>query len=183
MKSCIADKYDRGSANVNEYDASVRIVCGVTVLLLLCASASAQNRYLQLQGYPQHGYIEIPTDALLDTPQMTIEAWVSVRDPRAGACSSIAGSGYQTGWWLGLCGTSMSSYFNGTVSLKTGGIIPDAPGVWTHISAVPDEVERSQYINAVDVVEGAEDGEQVATTNNIGIGRDADWHFVAPAEI
>lgn len=161
----------------------MRIVCGVTVLLLLCASASAQNRYLQLQGYPQHGYIEIPTDALLDTPQMTIEAWVSVRDPRAGACSSIAGSGYQTGWWLGLCGTSMRSYFNGTVSLKTGGIIPDAPGVWTHIAAVTDGVTRRHYINGVLVFEASENGQQLASTKNIRIGSDADWDFMAQGAI
>ncbi|MGH9418841.1 MAG: hypothetical protein ACRD3J_02610, partial [Thermoanaerobaculia bacterium] len=96
-------------------------------LLLLSASLSAQssNQYLRLQGFPQHGYIEIPADTLLDTPQMTIEAWVSVRDARVTACSSIAGNGYFTGWWLGLCGTSMRSYFNGAASVMTGGTIPD----------------------------------------------------------
>ena len=56
---------------------------------------------------------------------MTVEAWVSVHDAHSGtACSSIAGNGYITGWWLGICGTSMRSYFNGSRSMKNGGTIP-----------------------------------------------------------
>src|SRR4051812_44957031 len=101
-------------------------------LLVISFSLSAQpaNQVLRMQGFPQHGYIEIAADTLLDSPAMTVEAWVSVRDPRSGACSSIAGTGYLTGWWLGLCGTVMRSYFNGLASIKTGGTIPDATTVW-----------------------------------------------------
>lgn len=142
-------------------------------------SAQSSNQYLHLQGYPQHGYIEIPTDALLDTPQMTIEAWVSVRDAHSGACSSIAGSGFSTGWWLGLCGTSMRSYFNGSSSQKTGGTIPDTPGVWVHIAAVTDGTTRRHYINGELVFESTESAPQSASSRSIRIGSDVDWDFMA----
>lgn len=142
-------------------------------------SAQSSNQYLRLQGYPQHGYIEIPTDALLDTPQMTIEAWVSVRDAHSSACSSIAGSGFTTGWWLGICGTSMRSYFNGGSSQKTGGTIPDTPGVWVHIAAVTDGTTRRHYINGELVLESAESAPQSASSRAIRIGSDADWDFMA----
>src|SRR5881394_1908670 len=127
----------------------MRTVWTLAALLLISASVSAQpaNHFLRLQGDPQHGYIEIPADVLLDTPAMTVEAWVSVRDPRSGACSSIAGNGYTTGWWLGLCATTMRSYFNGTTSVKSGGVIPDTPNVWIHIAAVTDGTTRRHYIN------------------------------------
>ena len=107
----------------------MRITWTLTALLVISSSVSAQpsNQFLRLKGFPQHGYIEIPADVLLDTPAMTVEAWVSVRDPRSGACSSIAGNGYTTGWWLGLCATTMRSYFNGTTSVKSGGVMPDTP--------------------------------------------------------
>lgn len=108
-----------------------RIIRIAFVLLLAVSSsllAQPSGQYLRLQGHPQHGYIEIPHDALLDTPAMTVEAWVSVRDAHApSACSSIAGKGYFASWWLGICGTTMRSYFDGAQSAKTGGTIPDTP--------------------------------------------------------
>jgi hypothetical protein len=69
----------------------MRIVWIVIAVLAVSLSVSAQpsGQYLRLQGFPQHGYIEIPHDVLLDTPAMTVEAWVSVRDAHASACSSI----------------------------------------------------------------------------------------------
>src|SRR4030088_866528 len=100
----------------------MRIVRIVIALLVVSPSLfGSSNQYLRFQGNPQNGYIEIPHDVLLDTPAMTVEAWVSVRDAHAGACSSIAGKNWNTGWWLGICGTTMRSYFNGTASLKDGG--------------------------------------------------------------
>src|SRR5437588_8092409 len=111
----------------------MRITWTLTALLVISSSVSAQpsNQFLRLQGFPQRGYIEIPHDVLLDTPAMTVEAWVSVRDANGSTgCSSIAGKGYMTGWWLGLCGTGMRSYFNGTESVKTGGVILNDFSVW-----------------------------------------------------
>ena len=131
----------------------------VIALLVISTSVFAQpsGQYLRLQGFPQHGYIEIPHDALLDTRAMTVEAWVSVRDAHnATGCSSIAGKGWTTAWWLGLCGTTMRSYFNGSGSQTDGGVMPAEPTVWIHIAAVTDGTTRKHYINGNLVSQGAE---------------------------
>ena len=162
----------------------MRITWTLTALLVISSSVSAQpsNQFLRLKGFPQHGYIEIPADVLLDTPAMTVEAWVSVRDPRSGGCSSIAGDGYITGWWLGLCGTFMRSYFNGTTSVKSGGVMPDTPNVWIHIAAVTDGTTRRHYINGNLVFEGTETV-AMSSTRSIRIGSDPDWDFMAEGGI
>jgi hypothetical protein len=160
----------------------VRIAWTVVALVVISfsvAAAQPSNQYLRLQGYPQHGYIEIPADVVLDTPQMTVEAWVSVRDPRSGACSSIAGDGYLTGWWLGICGTSMRSYFNGVQSMKTGGTIPSTVTTWVHIAAVTDGVTRRHYINGELVLESPESAPQSASAHAARIGSDPDWDYMA----
>lgn len=159
----------------------MRIVWTLTALLLVASSVSAQpsNQFLGLQGFPQEGYLEIPADTLLDTPEMTVEAWVSVVDARSGGCSSIAGNGYTTGWWLGLCGTSMRSYFNGTLSVETGGIIPATPNTWVHIAAVTDGTTRKHYINGNLVFSATETAPRSTSTRSVRIGSDPDWDFMA----
>jgi len=163
----------------------MRLACTLIALLAASFSTSAQpaNRYLKLQGLPQHGYIEIPADTLLDTPQMTVEAWVSVRDAHAGTCSSIAGIGFLNGWWLGVCNTSMRSYFNGVQSVKTGGVIPDAANVWVHIAAVTDGATRKHYINGELVFQSTEPVPRMTSTHNMRIGSDNDWDFMAAGGI
>jgi hypothetical protein len=162
----------------------VKIVPIVIALVVITCPLFAQpsGQYLRLQGYPQHGYIEIPPDVLLDTPAMTVEAWVSVRDAHSSACSSIAGNGYSTGWWLGLCGTSMRSYFNGFASVKTGGVIPDAANVWVHIAVVTDGTTRRHYIDGNLVFEGAETATSTST-RSLRIGSDPDWDYMAEGGI
>jgi hypothetical protein len=163
----------------------MRIAWIVTALLVITNSAFAQpsGQYLRLQGYPQHGYIEIPHDVLLDTPSMTVEAWVSVRDAQGTGCSSIAGKGYQTGWWLGLCGTTMRSYFNGVASFKDGGVIPTAPTVWIHIAAVTDGTTRSHYINGNLVFQILETTARSVSTLPMRIGSDPNFDFMAEGGI
>lgn len=151
----------------------------VFALLLISSSLFAQpsGRYLRLQGLPLKGYIEIPHDVLLDTPAMTVEAWVSVRDSHSPQCSSIAGKGYTTGWWLGLCGTTMRSYFNGNGSNRDGGVIPATPATeWIHIAAVTDGTTRKHYINGNLVFQSGE-APQSVSTRPLRIGSDADWDF------
>jgi hypothetical protein len=140
------------------------------------------NRYLKLPGFPQHGYIEIPADTVLDAPQMTVEAWVSVHDAHTpNLCSSIAGNGYTTGWWLGLCGTSMRSYFNGTSSQSTGGTIP--ADTWVHIAAVTDGTTRKHYINGNLVFQAAESATRSTSPRPVRIGSDPDWDFMPAGAI
>jgi hypothetical protein len=154
----------------------MRIVRIVIALLIISPAVFAQpfGQYLRLQGFPQHGYIEVPHDTILDTPAMTVEAWVSVRDAHSGACSSIAGKGWTTGWWLGLCGTTMRSYFNGAASLSDGGTIP--ADVWVHIAAVTDGTTRRHYINGTLVHESPE-GTRSESTTAFRIGSDLAYAF------
>ncbi len=163
----------------------MRIVGIVIALLVISTAVFAQpsGQYLRLQGFPQHGYIEIPHDVLLDTPAMTVEAWVSVRDAHnATGCSSIAGKGYITGWWLGVCGTTMRSYFNGTASIRDGGVIPTTPTVWIHIAAVTDGTTRKHYINGNLVSQGVESPRSVSTLP-LRIGSDPNWPYTAEGGI
>jgi Concanavalin A-like lectin/glucanases superfamily len=149
-------------------------------LLVVASSLFAQpsGQVLRLQGYPQHGYIEIPHDTLLDTPAMTVEAWVSVRDAHGpAACSSIAGKGYLSSWWLGICGTVMRSYFDGGQSIKTGGELPVTPDVWVHIAAVTDGTTRRHYLNGNLVLETAETAPPSSSIRPLRIGSDADWDY------
>lgn len=163
----------------------MRLVWTVTSLLVISCAVSAQpaNQYLRLQGYPQQGYIEIPSSPLLDTTAQTVEAWIFARDPRSGSCSSIAGNGYFTGWWLGLCGTSMRSYFNGAGSARTGGIVPDTPGVWMHIAAVTDGTMRRHYINGALVHEAIETAVLAPSAKPLRIGSDPDWDYMIAGAI
>jgi hypothetical protein len=153
---------------------------GIAIALLVISTAvfaQPSGQYLRLQGFPQHGYIEIPHDVLLDTPAMTVEAWVSVRDAHSGGCSSIAGKGWTTAWWLGVCGTTMRSYFNGTASLKDGGVFPTDPTVWIHIAAVTDGTTRKHYINGNLVSQGVESPRSESALP-LRIGSDVAYDFM-----
>jgi hypothetical protein len=134
------------------------------------------NQYLVMAGFPQQGYIEVPADVFLDTPEMTVEAWVSVSDAYH-QCSSIAGNGWVSGWWLGVCGTTMRSYFNGSSSQKTGGEMPPTPDTWIHIAAVTDGVTRRHYINGILVLEGDETPAS-SSPGAIRIGSDVNYEFM-----
>jgi hypothetical protein len=161
----------------------MRIVWSMIAILVASSALASPNQYLRLQGFPVHGYIEVPFDALLESEAMTVEAWVSVRDPReGGACSSIAGNGYTTGWWLGVCGTSMRSYFNGAGSAKTGGLIPDSPGVWIHIAAVTDGTTHRHYINGTLVLEAPETAPK-SSAGPVRIGSDVNWQYTVAGGI
>ncbi|MEA2162758.1 MAG: hypothetical protein QOK37_885 [Thermoanaerobaculia bacterium] len=163
----------------------MRIVGIVIALLVICTSAVAQpfGQYFRMQGFSLHGYIEIPHDVLLDTPAMTVEAWVSVRDAHSNACSSIVGKGYLNGWWLGLCGTTMRSYFSGSGSNKDGGVIPTTPTLWIHIAAVTDGTTRRHYINGEIVLESRETIPRTTTALSLRIGSDPNWDFMAEGGI
>jgi hypothetical protein len=160
-----------------------RIVWTTIALLAISTSLSAQpfGRYLRLEGVPQSGYIEVPHDILLDTPAMTVEAWVSIRDAHGGACSSIAGKQWTSAWWLGICGTTFRSYFNGSTSLKDGGTIP--ADTWVHIAAVTDGTTRRHYINGDLVLESAETAPPSTSTSPFRIGSDVGYLFTVEGGI
>ena len=146
-------------------------------LLAIAPALSAQpfGKYLRLQGAPQQGYIEVPHDTLLDTPAMTVEAWVSIRDANGTACSSIAGKQWTAAWWIGLCGTTFRSYFNGSSSIKDGGTIP--ADTWVHIAATTDGTTRRHYINGNLVLESPETAPRSTSTSTFRIGSDVAYLF------
>ena len=122
---------------------------------------------------PSNGYIQIPDSADLNpTAAITIEAWVSVTDP--GSCSSIVGKGYQTTWWVGLCGTTLRSYLKGTASLRNGGVLNSN---WNHIAVTYDGTNRRHYINGEQVAIFAETGPLPTDTRPVRISSDADYNF------
>jgi hypothetical protein len=156
----------------------MRTVRLAIALLVISPALFAQpfGQYLRLQGVPQHGYIEVPHDALLDTPAMTVEAWVSVRDANGSSgCSSIAGKQWTAAWWVGVCGTTLRSYFNGTASLKDGGTIP--VDTWVHIAATTDGTTRRHYINGNLVLESAETAPSSTSTAAFRIGSDTAYAY------
>src|SRR5438270_4831588 len=126
--------------------------------------------------------METHASTVLDAPQMTVEAWVSIHDANGvNACSSIAGNGYTNGWWLGVCGTWMRSYFNGSSSVKTGGTIP--VGTWVHIAAVTDGTTRRHYINGELVLQSTETAPRSTSTRAPRIGSDPDWDYMVAGGI
>src|SRR6185295_9961311 len=122
----------------------------LVLALLVAAPLAAQpfGAWLIKQSPPT--YVQIPADSAFDfSTGFTLEAWVAGTD--SGACSSIAGKGFTTAWWVGICGDQLRSYIKGTSSLFTAGKIFNSD--WTHIAVTYDGVNRKHYI----------DGELVAT--------------------
>ena len=145
-------------------------------LALVSGSAHAQpfGAWLTLSG-PTNGFLEIDdSDALNPTSAITIEAWVNVRDANGGSgCSSIVGKGYQSSWWVGLCGTTFRTYLKGSSSQRNGGVIP--VGQWTHIAVTYDGARRKHYINGEVVLDVAETGPLPANGIEMRIGSDFNW--------
>lgn len=131
------------------------LLLGFALAIFAVPAAQAQpfGTWLQLAG-PAHGYVAIPASpALNPTTGFTFEAWVNVKDPSSGGCSSIAGKNWTKAWWVGICGTNLRSYLRGW----NGSSVPGASsfrdtaalpvGLWTHIAVVFNGTERRHYIN------------------------------------
>lgn len=119
---------------------------------------------------PTSGYIEVPsTPDLNPATSMTIEAWVAVTD--SGGCSSIVGKNYPQSYWLGICGTTLRSYFYGTSSLYDAGTFDSG---WHHIAAVFDGVahEERHFIDGELVGVKADSGALTSSTSALRIGSD-----------
>lgn len=103
----------------------------------------------------------------------TIEAWVEVADD--GICSSLAGTGYRTGWWVGVCGTTLRSFVGGVVGRRDGGRV--APGRWTHVAVSSDGMRRHHYVDG-ELVASFPEVEGVAMQlGRLELGSDPDWPF------
>jgi hypothetical protein len=76
----------------------------------------------------------------------------------------------------------LRSYFNGTNSVRDGGVIPTTPSVWIHIAVVTDGTTRWHYINGDLVFQGTETA-ATSSTLPLRIGSDPDWDFMAEGGI
>ncbi len=104
--------------------------------------ASVTNT-LSLSG---SGYLEVPdAPALNPSGGLTIEAWVR-RTDTSPTCQTIIGKGYQTGFWLGICGNKLRFYSNGSLS-SFDGAANFIAGEWTHVAATFDGRIRRLYVN------------------------------------
>ncbi|MEM7480700.1 MAG: LamG domain-containing protein [Acidobacteriota bacterium] len=118
------------------------------------------------------GYINVPHDnAFNPGSEMTIEAWVNI-DTR-GDCVSVAGKGWMSSYWLGVCNTTVRTYVRGTASSRDGGTIP--LNRWTHIAMTYDGAERRHYVNGILAAQWAESGAIPSNNNPFQVARDPNW--------
>jgi len=153
-------------------------------LLLLAAPAVAEvGGWLHFAGNPTKGHVVVTHHPELNpTGAITLEAWVKITDANGGSgCSSIAGKGFVTSYWLGICGTSLRSYFRGTGSSYTIGAVP--ADVWTHVAATFDGVSHAHYVNGVLAGSRAEAGAPTVNALNLRIGSDVNWDFPPAGDI
>jgi hypothetical protein len=125
---------------------SLRVL--VLAFTLLAAGAAFSQPYnAWLTNVSGHGYVQLPNAANLDFSgkSFTFEAWVSVTD--GGSCTSLAGNGFTASSWIGVCGTELRSYLQGSGSAYTIGTVPS--GDWTHVAVTFDNVTKkhSHYID------------------------------------
>jgi hypothetical protein len=147
-------------------------------LLLVCLIAASPlaaqpfSAWLIKQSSP--GFVEIPHSSAFDfTTGFTLEAWVNGTDP--GGCSGIAGKGYTSTWWIGVCGTTLRSYIQGTSSLFDGGKV--AANDWVHIAVTYDGTTRKHYIDGELVASHANSGPMTTNTSPVRIDSDVNYNF------
>lgn len=147
--------------------------------LLPAAPATAQpfGSWAIFERTDPSNYFQIPdSSALTPAAQITIEGWVNVSDP--GGCSNIIGKGWQSSWWVGICGTQLRSYLRGSSSIRTSGNIGQ-PG-WHHFAVTFDGAQRCHYIDGEQAACWAETGNLPNTSDPVRIGSDVDFPSFAP---
>jgi hypothetical protein len=144
-----------------------------SLFLLLACSAFAQPYSAYFVRNTGLGYVEIPHSSAFDFGTgFTFEAWVSGTDP--GGCSGIAGKGYTTSWWIGVCGTTLRSYIKGTSSLFDGGTVP--AGEFVHIAVTYDGAVRKHYLDGELVASRVESGPMTTNANPVRLNSDANYN-------
>jgi len=155
-------------------------------LIAIAAGAQPFNGTLNVSE-PAGAKLEVAHSAALGpTNAMTIEAWVNFTPtPSPGQpCRSLAGKGFSSTYWIGVCGSTFRSYTRGFESVKDGGAVPT--GVWTHLAMTSDGTTRYHYVNGelAGTFSEASPGTPLPTnTNAFRIGNDFDWDFPPSARI
>lgn len=152
----------------------IRVLIG-TLFLLTAAVASAQPFGGYMTNSSGHNYVRM-LQRNYAGGSFTFEAWVSLKD-QAGGCSTIAGNDYTKSIWIGVCGTSLRSYLQGTGSAYTIGTIP--VNDWTHIAVTFDAAtkEHAHYIDGELAGTRVDAGPITASTTEWRIYSDTAWQF------
>lgn len=136
------------------------------------ASAQPFDDFLLFSGVG-HKYVEVPASPGLNpTGGFTFEAWVKVTD--SGGCTSIAGKGYTTAWWVGICGTTLRSYLRGSGSYLDGGVLPNR---WTHVAVTWNGSRHRHYVDGELVADVADALPPTTNAQPVRFGSDVDWPY------
>lgn len=160
------------------------VACGFLCLCLLASVAAPERAEAQpFNAWATFsaggGHISVPhSPALNPTGAFTFEAWVIENSNVLGEdCRSIAGKGYLSAWWVGICRVSgnrvIRAYLKGGSSAKNGGIVP--LNQWTHIAVVFDGATQKHYINGELAFSTAVAGPLTTNSNPLRIGSDFNW--------
>ena len=145
--------------------------------LLLALPLAAQPYGAYLVRSSGAGYVEVPHSSAFDfSSGFTFEAWVSGSDP--GGCSGIAGKGYTTAWWVGVCGTTLRSYIKGMSSLFDGGKVQ--ANEFVHIAVTFDGTTRKHYIDGELVASRVDSGTMTTNTQPIRFNSDVAYSPSTP---
>jgi len=149
----------------------------VLATLALPVLAQPYGAWLVLPTRTPTSYITVPHHPDFNfTTAVTFEAWVSISDP--GGCSSILGKQWTANYWVGICGTTFRTYFNGTASQFNGGTVP--ANNWTHVAAVFDNGKSYHYIDG-ELVASRDDSATFPTMGtsdtDFRIGSDSAYNF------
>jgi hypothetical protein len=128
-----------------------------------------------------NGALTVPASAALNPSHITVEAWISVESPAGQSCRSVIGKGYQSTWWMGVCGNQLRTYTSGVSSSYTQGTVPFGP--WTHIAMTSDGTTRKHYVNGELVGTVAESTALTTNSKALQIGSDPDWAYSPNGEI
>lgn len=147
------------------------------LLLVSAASLSAQPFGAYLTNNADDGYVQLPNAGALNFSggSFTFEAWISVTD--GASCSSLAGNDWMQSSWIGICGMSLRSYFQGSGSAYTIGTVP--ANDWTHIAVTFDNAtkKRVHYIDGEIAGERIDSGPISASSSPWRIFSDEEWEF------
>lgn len=166
--------------------------CLAAGLMMMLGAAAAQavpfGPFLHLNGNTTsggagHGYVEIPHNVALNpTSAITIEMWVRVDTPfPPQSCRSLIGKNFTQAYWIGICGSTVRSYFRGSGSSIDGGTVP--PNIWTHIAVTYDATSQIHYINGAKVREALGGGPATSSTAAVRIGSDVAWLYSPKGDI
>jgi hypothetical protein len=158
------------------------------LLFLAAGAAFAQptSGFLTVSpGYPtNHGYIQLPSSSALNFSggSFTFEAWVAITDT-TGSCVSIAGNGFQSSTWIGVCTGVLRSYLRGGGSSYTIGTVP--ANNWTHIAVTFDAATNvhRHYIDGEEVGSRTEPGGITTSANAWRIFSDANYFYTPTGSI